>query len=201
MPAMAQTVNWVPSDQLTVKLSDYQQREIHKLLLIDGRPTGQTYESLTGAIQGGEFGGTLRNIFDPAARATFRWEKWKTVQKRRAAVYSYVVAAAYSNYLLGTSDTRQAIVGFHGEVELDRESGEVLHLTYQADITTRDLGLDFAPTTVDYDFADIGGQKYLLPAHSETEMRSPRQWARNDTEFREYRKFSSESVITYGVAK
>jgi hypothetical protein len=195
---------WIPQDTLTVKLTYFGQKEDHKLTLIDGKPTDRTYSSLAGAIGVGEFGGTLESIFLPKSAATFRWEGWRIVRKHRAAVYSYAVEPAHSNYSMvtgSTDHTHMAIVGYHGVLEIDRETGAVLHFTYQADHIARELQVDYARTTVDYDFADVGGKDYLLPASSETEVRSPRQWSRNQITFREYRKFSSDSVISFGGGK
>ena len=195
---------WLPSDKLTIKLSFFQQTEEHKLMLIDDKPTGRKFDSLEGATGEGEFGGTLDRIFAPSSEASFRWESWKNQRNHRAAVYSYVVQVAHSNYLMVSGipgDNQQAIVGFHGELEIDRESGAVLHFTYQADRIPLRLGLDYALTMVDYDYADVGGRNYLLPARSETEMRGPQLSVRNEIEFREYRKFSTESTITYGDRK
>jgi hypothetical protein len=110
----------------------------------------------------------------------------------------------HSNYLLGgegAGNAHEAIVGFHGELEIDSETGEVLHVTYEADRVPQELNLDHATTAVDYDFADVGGQQYLLPAHSETEMRRQEQSARNDVEFRDYQKFSADSSVQYGKGK
>jgi len=47
----------------------------------------------------------------------------------------------------------------------------------------------------------VGGRKYLLPARSQTEIRSPQLSVRSDTNFREYGKFSSDSIITFGDGK
>jgi hypothetical protein len=195
---------WLPQDMLTVKLSYFEQKEDHKLTQIDGKPTDRTYDSLGGAIGVGEFGGTLHTIFDPKSAAVFHWESWKNVRRRRAAVYSYVVPPGHSSYLLvtGTSgNLQQAVVGFHGTLEIDNDTGAVVHFTYQADNIPKPLLLDYARSTVDYDFADVGGRDYLLPAHSETEMRSPRVWMRNVMEFRHYSKFSTESTITFDPGK
>lgn len=54
---------------------------------------------------------------------------------------------------------------------------------------------------MDYDFAEVGGKDYLLPARSETEVRGPQHWARNKMEFREYRKFSADSTVDFGPVK
>lgn len=200
----APAAKWVSIDKLTVKLSFFQQREDHKLIKIDDKPTDRQYGSLTGGIGAGEFGGTLQNIFDPAAETDFRWESWKNIRKHRIAVYAYRVEPAHSHYqvVTGTAEhTRQAFVGFHGNLEADSETGELLHFTYVADRIPDEVKLDSVSTTVDYDFADVGGRKYLLPARSQTEIRSPQLSVRSDTNFREYGKFSSDSIITFGDGK
>jgi hypothetical protein len=195
---------WVPEDTLTVKLSYFEQKEQHQLTLIDGKPTGQVYETLTGARGMGEFGGTLHGIFDPASAAQFRWESWKNVRKHRVAVYNYVVDQSHSRYMMETgslSNIHKAIVAFHGVIEIDSETGQVLHFTYIADRIPRELSLNSTRTTVDYDFADVGGRDYLLPASSETVMVTPRIQMKNQMTFTEYRKFGSESTITFGADK
>jgi hypothetical protein len=196
--------DWSPTDKLTIKLSYFEQKEDHKLMLIDDKPTDKSFESLQGAIGMGEFGAMLRSIFDPALHTAFRWESSKTVRKHRVAVYAYTVSAATSQYLMVTGSPghiHQAIVGYHGLLDIDSETSEVIHFTYQADGIPKELGLDFALTTVDYDFADVGGRDYLLPARSETEMRSPRLSVRNQMQFRDYRKFSADSSITFDPGK
>jgi hypothetical protein len=187
-------------DTLTIKLSYFEHAEVHKLMLINGKPTDQKYESLEGVTSTGEFGGILRTIFDPVSQAAFEWQSWKDIRKRRAAVYEYAVSAANSAYYLRHGG-RQAIVGIHGVVEIDAESGEVLHLTYICYDIPKDLDLTSASTMVDYEFADVGGRKYLLPARSETQMGSPGITRRNRAEFREYHKFSADSVVDFGPGK
>jgi hypothetical protein len=116
------------------------------------------------------------------------------------AAIEYAVSAATSPYHLGYQG-RKAIVGLHGVLEIDGETGEVQHLTYVAYDIPQQLGVVSAVSSVDYALADVGGREYLLPVHSEMELRSPGVSARNKTEFREYRKFSAESVVDFGVGK
>jgi hypothetical protein len=192
--------SWVLRDTLSIKLSYFQQAEDHKLELINGKSTKLKYEGLEGATSAGEFGGILRTIFDPASQGAFEWKSWKSVRKHRTAMYEYAISAANSPYTLRFG-SRQAFVGIHGVLEIDGETGEVLHLSYIAYDIPKDLGLQSSVTTVDYDFADVGGRNYLVPARSEAEIHSPTQWARNKMEFRDYRKFSTDSVIDFGPAK
>ena len=54
-----------------------------------------------------------------------------------------------------------------------------------------------AGTVLDYDFADISGQQYLLPLKFEMRMRTGRDLTKNDVEFRLYRKFEADAVIKF----
>ena len=56
-------------------------------------------------------------------------------------------------------------------------------------------------TTVDYDFADVGGRNYLLPSRSETEIHAISLRARNRMEFHDYKKFGADSLIDFGTGK
>ncbi len=194
---------WSPFDKLTVKLSYFQQKEEHELVLVDDKPTVLKYQGLTGGTGEGEFGATLQDIFNRSSQTAFRWESWKTVRKHRTAVFLYKVDAAHSRYSVEAGEpgnTHHAMVGFHGRLEIDRDTGEVLHLTYVAE-PPRTVSLDEVSNTVDYDLADVGGRNYLLPVHSETEIHSPGLSVRNEIDFREYRKFSADSAIEYGTRK
>ena len=196
---------WLPQDKLTVKLSYFEQQEEHKLILLDGKPTSRDYRSLGGAVGMGEFGGMLQGIFEPRSAARFHWENWKNVRKHRAAVYSYVVQPEHSAYLMVSgvpgAASQQALVGFHGTLEIDSETGAVLAFTYDADKIPPALGIDSVRSSVDYDFAGVGGNTYLLPVRSATKTRTPHLWVLNRIEFREYRKFSTESNISFGDGK
>jgi hypothetical protein len=195
---------WRPLDTLTIKLSYFEQREDHKLVLINGTPSEKSYVDLNGAVTTGEFGAILQQIFEPASQAVFTWEKWSKVGKRRAAIYRYQVDMAHSRSSLNfraNSGIVQARVGYHGMVEVDRETGDVLRLTYIADSIPKTYPIYLSTATMNYDFADVAGRQYLLPASSEAEMRSTDMWARNHTDFREYRKFSADSTIRFGDGK
>jgi hypothetical protein len=191
---------WFPLDTLSVKLSYLQHAEVHKLMLIDGRPTDESYEGLRGATSSGEFGEILRIVFAPDSRAAFDWKSWKNVRQHRTAIFDYAVSAANSPEVLEYQG-RKAVVGIYGVVEIDLESGEVLHLTYLCYEIPKELGLTSASTTVDYDFADVGGRTYLLPARSETELHSPRESTWNKMEYRDYHKFSTDSTVDFGPVK
>jgi len=197
-------IRWTPADKLTIKLSYFQQQEDHKLVLVNDQPTEQKYEALPGGVESGEFGGSLAGIFEPATATSFHWESWKNVRRHRTAVYRYEVDEAHSRYEVASGNPegiRRAIVRFSGVLEIDRETGEVVHFTYVADGIPKGLHLDSVSTAVEYDFADIAGRDYLLPSHCETEIHSPKLSVRNVMDFREYRKFSADSSVEFGTPK
>jgi hypothetical protein len=198
-------LDWLPIDKLTVKLSYSQQQETHQLTLVNGMPTGQTFDSLSiGVKSTGEFGGILRSIFDPTSQTSFRWESWKTVHRRPVGVYVYQVEENHSNYYLeaGTpGNVRRAIVGFRGTLEVDRDTGEVLHLDHVADHIPQEVGMTQAVTEVDYDAVGVAGNRYLLPVHSQTKLDGKTGSLKNESEFRDYRKFDASSTVDYGPGK
>ena len=63
----------------------------------------------------------------------------------------------------------------------------------------RSFPLDQVESAVDYDYVFIGDNKYLLPVHSEALScaRSSSQCSRNVIEFRNYKKFSADTSITF----
>jgi hypothetical protein len=62
-----------------------EQTEMHKLELIDGKPTDRTFDDVSGSTNSGEFGGVLHAIFAPASKAAFDWHSSRVVRKGRAA--------------------------------------------------------------------------------------------------------------------
>jgi hypothetical protein len=193
-----------PTDSLTIQLRYFQHREEHKLIQYNGEPTNAVFEKLEGLRGSGEFGITISAIFKPESQTGFHFEKWITVRRRPAARLAYEVDAAHTRYVLQSKIYGQevaAAVSYHGILEIDAETGEVLHLEYVADHIPKELRVLHAASAVDYALADIGGREYLLPSHSEMELHGHESWEKNVIEFRDYRKFSADSSIEFGPVK
>jgi len=187
-------------DELTIQLGYSGQREQYRLLLVDGKPSEATFESLYGATSKGEFGGALQLIFDKVSKAEFVWRGAATVRKQRVWTYGYRVPKATSRYYLETrtsGNDATVIVGYHGVVEIVPDGGETLHLSYEAEDIPKVFPVRGASTKVDYAPADVGGRQYLLPAKAVVEMRDPQGATRNEVQFRDYRKFTADSNVTF----
>lgn len=191
---------WQRLDVLTVKLSFFDRAEDYKLMEINGKPTVVDYMNTGGPTSKGEFGTLLLYLFHPQMKAEFRWKGWTTVQKQRAAVYSYKVDQEHTQYHVtlgivstGPNDVRAP---YYGDVTVDPESGAILHVTQHA-VLPVGFPIREASSSVDYGYADVAGHRYLLPLRAEVTMSTGRYKSRNEVDFKDYRKFQSEAVISF----
>ena len=191
---------WRPVDKLTVRLAYYDHREDYKLEAVNGKPTTKDYLKVGGSLSTGEFGSRLLSIFHPDSKATFEWKGWSRQHGRRVAVFTYRVDKENSTFQLqyGTTGVGRDVViaGYRGEVAIDETSHRVLRLTANAEIPIN-FPIRENTLTLEYDYATVGGQRYLLPVRSETTTRRGSYVAENRVEFKDYRKFHGESSISF----
>jgi len=191
---------WRLKDTLLLQVSFSGRQESYRLVAVNKVPVDRPYKEMGGAITQGEFGTLLHEIFDESSQTEFHWLRWDKVRNRATHVYSFRVRPENSSFRLeyGDSDTdiQNTIVGQHGLVYIDRESGQVVRIEADADIP-EDFAVKGAATVLDYDFADVAGRKYLLPLRADVRMRVRRVRTRNDVEFLEYQKFAADAKITF----
>lgn len=176
------------------------EKESYKLLTINGRRTFLTYGAIGGVITEGEFGSMLNEIFAGRSQTEFRWDHWTTLRKRPTHVYTFRVRRDKSHYRMttgtrGRNDT--AVLGQHGYVYVDGDTGRTVRILAEADGIPADFAVRGASTMLDYDFVEIAGRQYLLPLHAETRLKTLEMLTRNDVEFQSYRKFAADTTITY----
>jgi hypothetical protein len=159
----------------------------------------------------------LRLIFDRESAAVFEPQKPERLQRRPLAVYQYAVRQENSHYRLeyGLSRILTVLTAYHGRVYIDPSTGRVLRLTTEVD-PPPNFPMRETSTTIDYGFRAIGVEEYLLPVHAEVRTLelpgeetlkhlsgSAQDLARrgiryhNIVEFRDYRKFSADSTVSF----
>jgi hypothetical protein len=194
---------WREKDLLEIKLTYFDHLENYRLVTVNHRPVRADLDTVGGAHSEGEFGSLLMEIFRPGSHARFTWDHWTTLRKRKAHVFRYRIARENSDYKITFGFTRQAgeadstTVGEHGNVYIDRDTGQTLRVEQVADSIPADFPVSAASTLLDYDFTSVGGRQFLLPLHAEVRLVSRAVSNRNEVKFRGYRKFNGESSITF----
>ena len=163
------------SDTLTVDLGYYQGKEQYSLNTINGHRPYYSDDSITGLGSFGEFGGVLKLVVGTKAATAFQFGRWTSIRGRPAAVYSYRLALADSDFALvygSPGATVREIVGLTGEVALDRETQTVFRLAYMAEGIPAGYPVKSFSAEIWYDYAEVGGRQYLLPSRARAEMRA-----------------------------
>ena len=188
-------------DTVDVRLSYFDQHENYRVLSLNGKMTTRPFADIGGAVSEGEFGSLLASIFIGESKTVLRWDHWTTIRKRVAHVYSFRILPEHSTYRMdfrsdGRSEARSTIAGQHGFVYIDRETNQILRIVAEADVPP-DFPVRQSSTMLDYDFTSVGGRQFLLPLRADVRMATAHLHTRNLVEFKEYRKFTGESTITF----
>jgi hypothetical protein len=195
--------SWRPTDVITARLSYYNHKEDYKLVSMNDKVVNDAaYTSVGGALSMGDFGTTIRGIFEPQSNAHFEWERWATMRKRPTQVLTYRVPLETSQYSIhyGKDEKDQGntiIVGYHGSIFVDDELHVVVRIIQEAENIPPSFPVQQVKETLDYDFTKIGDREFLLPLGADVRMHADGQWTKNVKEFRLYRKFSADAVIKF----
>jgi hypothetical protein len=156
-----------------------------------------------GATSTGEFGSLMREIFEPKSDAEFGWDHWGTLRGRRMAVFNYFIDSGHSNWSItydgNSSEGQRIITAYRGLIYADPQTGEIARIKFVAVGIPKEFPVQEASEILDYDLTEIGSQKYVCPLIAQLWMRAGRESTHNEIEFRAYRKFGTESSITYDM--
>ena len=193
---------WQPSPTLVADLTFFDRKEQYKLLTVDGKTAPNSLLDVDGASSRGEFGTILATIFDPALETYFRWDHWTTLRKRPTSVYFFRIALSHAPHRLIFGATAQdrisTATGEHGYVYVDRETNSVTRIVQDSDDIPPDFPIQRATTVLDYDYADVGGTRFLFPLRAEIRIDAGKQQNLNTVEFHKYRKVASDAAVKYG---
>ncbi len=193
--------SWQKLDELTIRLSYFEQKEDYKLILVNNSVAKQDYKSLGGSTSSGDFGSMLKEIFEPRSEARFEWDRWTTLRGHRAMSFTYHVPQARSQWHIVVKDAGMDIVpAYHGRVVVEPGTHVVMRVTLVADGIPPGFPVKKAEETLDYDYTDISGHTFLLPLKGEVDMDGGDFLTKNTLEFVLYKKYSAESEIKYAEA-
>jgi hypothetical protein len=191
---------WQPRDVLLVDVAYTGKSEQYKLVSINGQPSTKTLNNVGGYKSTGEFGSLLRFIFSPRAQAEFHWERWSNLRGRPTHVLAFHILQEHSEYRLNFRalfKTYRMIAGVHGLIYVDRETHKVMRIRTESEGLPASWPIRRTPSVLDYDFAEVGGQEYLLPRRVDSRVITKDGQSRNVMEFGNYRRFAGQSTVTF----
>jgi hypothetical protein len=144
----------------------------------------------------------MREIFEDKSAAEFGWDHWATLRGRRMAVFNFFIDSGHSNYSIEYghgADEQRIITAYKGLVYADENTGEIARIKFIAVDIPRSFPVSAVTEILDYDLVTISGQQYVVPLVAKLYMTAGRDKTKNEIEFRNYRKFGTESLITYDM--
>ena len=190
--------HWQEIDVVTADLAYVGGKEDYRNVRVNGNPVSNPER--TGTWSTGEFGTTLEDVMSPITDAAFKRRGEEKMVGRTAVVYDYTVAQVHSHWTMVSPDGRTYKPAYEGAVWIDKESRRVLRIEQRTTAFPRDFTLSRAECKLQYAWVKIDQKSYLLPSASEDIgcMSGSGACTRNALEFKNYRKFTAESNITFG---
>jgi hypothetical protein len=189
--------NWKNIDVVTADVASVGGKEEYRNIKVNGRPTDRPEDS--GSWSTGEFQVTLEDILSPATAAVFTPRGEDNIAHRPALVYDLRVEQPHSHWVLVAENNQRYKPAYKGTIWIDKETRRVIRIEQQALALPRDFAFDKTEASLEYGFVNIDGTKYLLPIESVNMscFTGTSNCSRNIIEFRNYRKFTADSNISF----
>jgi hypothetical protein len=177
--------HWRLLDTVNEDLSYVGHKESYRVVMVNGKKTDNPARE--GFSE--DFGNLMSWIFDPKAQAGFQWNTWATFNDRRTYVFTYSVEQPQSQFTIG-SGRGKTNAAFYGAVFGDAETANIMRITVLIKGPAKS-SIRSVTVTLDYDFAKIGDQQYLLPAKSDYREQEGKNLIWNEVEYHRYRKIDA----------
>jgi hypothetical protein len=193
------TENWRLHDTIQEQVSYADHKESYKVIMINGQSVANVeHTKLGGSTLSGDFGSIYAEIFDAETATEFSWDHWATLRGRRMYVIAFHVPQSRSHFTISAGETHRLITaGYHGLIYADRTTTNVMRFKFECEDIPSDFPVKDVRLDVNFDFIEVAGQKYVLPLKTEVWSRDGRYMTWNEAEFHLYRKFGTESTITF----
>jgi VWFA-related protein len=193
---------------------------------VKGRKLEKEKKSLSAK---GIFGPILGAVILTAVRSNLIWSRWEQIADGPRAVFRYSVLKKDPVFELtyccllndgAGSGTFQDFPGYHGEIEIDPDSGAVLRMTIEADLESNlhpNLPIFLSRIVVEYGPVDIGGTSHICLLKSIAILRertifelhewnesfkiyAPFETMLEDSTFSRYHMFSGQARVLSGYS-
>jgi hypothetical protein len=189
--------HWRTVDQVTAEVMYDHGKESYRDVKLNGRLTGRSMMELPGSRSTGEFGSTLRGLFDSKTAALFKFHSNARQAGFSTAVYEFAVSGDVSDWRI-LAGSQMLITPYTGKIWIERESGDVIRIEMKAADMPKTFPYERVEASVDYGPVDLPSGRYFLPQRAENvSCNNPKSCSRNLIEFRNYHKYIGESSISF----
>src|SRR5262245_17448123 len=196
LPRRSQRWKLLDTIAADVAFSDHGER--YNQITIDGKPTRKSFKDIRGTTSGAEFGTILWLIFQPESQTKFQSERPTDIRGRPTVVFSYRIEQDHSKFAVNFGRRFRMKVAYGGLAYVDRETNRVLKITGVMSGIPANWPVTAVSEELDYGFAEISGQQFFLPLHALLNVTfQDGSQTRNEMEFGNYRKFSSEATLKF----
>jgi hypothetical protein len=189
--------SWMAQDIVSAEVIYEAGKERYRNISVNGKQTKKSMEEIGGAWSTGEFASVQIDLFSRGTAAVFHSRGSDTLNNRAVVRFDYFVNQENSHWTVHAA-AQSYRPAYKGAVWIDKETGRVLRLEMQSRQMPQDFPFDKVELASDYDFVRLGTMtQFLLPVHSENLscQRGTTTCTRNTIDFRNYKKFGSESNI------
>jgi hypothetical protein len=189
--------HWRTLDQITAEVVYDHGHELYRDVKLNGRSTGRSMMDLPGSKSTGEFGSTLRALFDKETEALFKFQSSAALRGYSTAVYSFAVSGDQSDWRI-SAGSQMIMTPYTGRIWIDRSSGNVVRIETKAVDIPPAFPFRRVEAEVDYGPVNLPSGRYFLPERAENvSCNDPQPCSRNVIEFRNYHKYIGESSISF----
>ena len=188
--------DWQAQDVVEADLVFFDGQEDYQNIKVGYKLVKKKMDELDGTWSTGEYGTVLRNLFEPGTLAEFRFRGLQMTSGRVGRRYDFRVERSRSNWeARAASDSYMP--AYKGSISIDQKTHRTLRIEMEAMHLPPDFAISSLEMTVEYGLVLIGSQYCLLPVHSENIgcFRYSSRCTLNKIDFRNYRKFTSESTV------
>jgi len=180
------------------QLTYYEHQEKYKVIAVNGAMVeNKDPMKMGGAMSFGEFGSMMGEIFDPAAAAEFEWTQFGKIDGVIMHVFSYRIPQERSHYTITSSGEKTITSGYHGLIYARQDNNSIAKITLECDSIPAGYPVQDVKLDLRYNLVKITDHEFILPTQLETRARDGRALALNTAEFALYRKYQTESAITF----
>jgi hypothetical protein len=188
---------WRTLDKVTAEVLYDHGHESYRDVKLNGRSTGHSMMDLPGSRSTGEFGSTLRALFDKDTDALFRFQANTPFAGYSTAVYDFAVSGDTSDWRI-SAGSQMIMTPYTGEIWIDRKSGNVVRIEMKAVDIPELFPFRSVTAEVVYGPAMLPSGRYFLPERAENvSCNELKSCSRNVIEFRNYHKYVGESSISF----